>query len=121
MLNDQTNGKLDEIFETAAKMGERELMNLQNQILYLSGYACHGEDWKTRCDLYTDFAPLSFSFCMFVREAPEDEFKFWFNGGLIFHGNHDGWGDGGAPTFSVSLCGLKDSEQGMAGKWQVHT
>lgn len=47
-----------------------------------------------------------------VVNRHQDE-KFWFNGGLIFHGPHDGGGNGGAPTFSVSLT----PQDG----WSIHT
>ncbi len=49
-----------------------------------------------------DFAPLSFGFSAGSLV-----------GGIIFHGPHDGFGSGGAPTFSVSL----DNNPG----WQIHT
>lgn len=37
------------------------------------------------------------------------------NGGMIFHGPHDNGGDGGAPTFSVSLSGTTKP------RWEIHT
>ena len=37
----------------------------------------------------------------------------WFNGGLIFHGAHDGHGSGAAPTFAVSLTPTTG--------WSIHT
>lgn len=43
----------------------------------------------------------------------QENYKRWFNGGLIYHGTHDNGGDGGAPTFSVNLT----PENG----WSVHT
>lgn len=52
--------------------------------------------------LYSDFAPLSFGWCAGNLV-----------GGLIFHGSHDGFGDGGFPSLSVSL----DNTEG----WQLHT
>ncbi len=51
---------------------------------------------------YKDFAPLSFGW----RAGG-------LTGGLIYHGPHDGHGDGGAPTFSVSLTDIDG--------WQLHT
>lgn len=54
------------------------------------------------CWLGYDFAPLSFTWAAGT-----------LYGGLIFHGPHDGYGSGGAPTFSVSL----DNTAG----WQLHT
>jgi hypothetical protein len=58
--------------------------------------------FRGKCFLYSDFAPMSFYFelCNAV-DGKRD-----FNGGLIFHGKHDGGGNGGAPTFSVSVTPL---------------
>jgi len=44
-----------------------------------------------------------------------NEGKFVLYGGFIFHGPHDGFGNGGAPTFSVSL--FSDRKAG----WSIHT
>lgn len=55
-----------------------------------------------RLKLYKDFAPYSFEFSM-----------SGLAGGLIFHGNHDGGGNGSAPTFSVSLTPVDG--------WSIHT
>lgn len=52
--------------------------------------------------LTSDFAPLSFGFSG----------NKW-RGGVIFHGPHDGYGSGSAPTFSVSLNNIEG--------WEVHT
>lgn len=59
--------------------------------------------------LADDFAPLSFYW--FIRREGE----VIYNGGIIFHGPHDGGGDGGAPTFSVSL------DRSTAPRWSIHT
>lgn len=57
---------------------------------------------KGICQVGYDFAPLSFG---------------WAAGGLIggciFHGPHDGGGDGGAPTFAVCVT--------AADGWRLHT
>src|SRR5574338_796701 len=53
--------------------------------------------------LYKDFAPYSFEFGI-----PNVVF-----GGIIFHGQHDGFGNGSAPTYTVCL----NSTNG----WSVHT
>lgn len=58
--------------------------------------------------LWTDFAPLSFAWSAMTAEG-----KSWMNGGLIFHGGHDGYGSGAAPTYAVSL----DKADG----WRLHT
>jgi len=57
--------------------------------------------------LFQDFAPHSFEFVR-LRNG-----EHVYNGGLIFHGPHDGGGNGGAPTFSVSLT----PQDG----WSIHT
>jgi hypothetical protein len=76
------------------------------------------EHWKTRDTKYPtktrimcDFAPLSFYFEKVVMI--DGEWKRDYNGGIIFHGSHDGGGDGGAPTFSVSLTPVDG--------WATHT
>ena len=89
-----------------------QIDNFKENMDYLSGYACH-EGRETRCEMYQDGAPYSFYFVMHLKRKGEDEFKPWFNGGLIYHGPHDGFGDGGAPTFSVNI----NNSQG----WSVYT
>lgn len=67
---------------------------------------------ETRVTLYSDFAPHSFGFDKeYLSE--DGTWRFDYNGGLIYHGPHDNGGDGGAPTFSVSL----DPHHG----WSIHT
>ena len=106
MLVDKTNGKLDEVKEFAAKVGKSE--QLQKELDYLANYS----DRETRCLLFTDFAPQSFQFTMEVKNK-DGEWEYWFNGGLIFHGAHDGHGSGAAPTFSVTLTPTDG--------WSIHT
>lgn len=67
----------------------------------------NGDDYEVH--LYTDFAPYSFYFLVQNKETSRTR----MNGGVIFHGPHDGYGNGGAPTFSVSLTGTKG--------WSIHT
>ncbi len=118
MIVDQSEGRLVEARAHADKIGLRD--QLEKQLTYLAEYACQTDPNRTRCVLYTDFAPMSFYFVMFVKKeigeapnCPDDGYKRWFNGGLIFHGPHDNGGDGGAPTFSVNLS----PQDG----WSVHT
>lgn len=85
--------------------------NLEEQLRYLDGYAERGDRGRTRCVLYPDGAPYSFGFVMQARR--EGVYEFWFNGGLLLHGPHDGGGNGGSPTFAVCL-------QPTVG-WSVHT
>lgn len=63
--------------------------------------------------LFSDFAPQSFTFCVMKKRCSEDEWERLYNGGLIFHGQHDSGGDGGAPTYSVNLT----PHDG----WSIHT
>tara|TARA_Y100000310_G_scaffold194826_1_gene194838 strand:- start:304 stop:645 length:342 start_codon:yes stop_codon:yes gene_type:complete len=89
-----------------------EGQDLDSRLAYLAGYACHNTPEDTRCRLFPDFAPQSFAFTM-ERKNKAGQYEYWFNGGLIFHGNHDGGGDGSAPTFSVNLNPVSG--------WSVHT
>ena len=59
--------------------------------------------------LYSDFAPLSLEFSVTENE------KIILYGGFIFHGAHDGYGSGSAPTFSVNID--PDNKPG----WSIHT
>lgn len=133
MIVDQSEGRLEEARAHADKIGLRD--QLEKQLKYLAEYACQSDPERTRCLLYTDFAPMSFYFVMFKKKptessqleagaypeghqrtrlmCPDDGYERWFNGGLIFHGPHDNGGDGGAPTFSVNLT----PQDG----WSVHT
>jgi hypothetical protein len=105
MLVDKTGGALDKIKAFAAQ--HNKLEQLTQELEYLANY---GQS-ETQCLLYTDFAPHSLSFVMQRKHG--DEWKFWFNGGLIFHSNHDGYGSGSAPTFS---CCLNPTDG-----WSIHT
>lgn len=100
-----------EYFETVEKFAKdtNQFELLEKQLVYLAGYS----DRNTRCTLYKDFAPFSFAFSIEVWVEETEEFKYWFNGGLIYHGKHEGYGSGTAPTFSISL----DKAEG----WRVHT
>jgi hypothetical protein len=92
--------KLAEAREIAERIGLRE--NLERQLRYLDEYAEHGDRGKTRCVLYPDGAPYSFGFVIELRQS-DGNYRTWFNGGLLFHGPHDGGGNGGAPTYAVCL------------------
>jgi hypothetical protein len=115
---------------------------LEKQLEYLSMYANYDHIDNCIVILFPDFAPSSFAISWYARgkdaypqttldniqnlitrrtrysdsvsEVLESYgYKFWFNGGLIYHGTHDGGGDGGAPTFSVNLSPVNG--------WSVHT
>lgn len=102
-MKDCTNGKLQEALEYANSIGNA---TLQNCLDNLDRFDVNN---NAETEIYTDFAPKSF---YFVRKK---DGIFWGNGGIIFHGNHDNGGDGGYPTFSVSLDGNTEA------RWQIHT
>ena len=47
------------------------------------------------------------------RKQPDGSYKYWFEGGLIYHGPHDGYGSGQNPTLSVCVNPTDD--------WAIHT
>lgn len=103
MINDHTNGKLAEIKVYATEHNLEDSFN--------KTFARFETFAKSSCEvnLYSDFAPLS----LYFEITKED--KLVLNGGFIFHGPHDGYGNGGAPTFSVSI----ESEKQPG--WSIHT
>ena len=110
MLKIQNQEHYDRVIEFAEKAGRME--QLQERLDYLDTYAEHGDRGKTQCVLGYDWAPYSFNFTMLVR-GDNGEYKHWFNGGLIFHGQHDNGGDGSSPTFAVCL--------NPTDGWSIHT
>ena len=113
MLVDKTEGKLGKIREFAEKQGK--LGEFQKLLDYLDNYSSQ----PVRCTLYRDWAPMSLTFTIERQEelgAPKDReqrWAHWFNGGLIYHGSHDGYGSGSAPTLSVTV--------GPTDGWSIHT
>ena len=103
MIIDKTNGRLDEI-KAFAK--EHDLMDsFIDTFQRLENYSNKGYE----VSLYSDFAPLSLEFSI------ANQGRFEFNGGFIFHGKHDGFGNGGAPPFSILLSTEKKTG------WSIHT
>jgi len=103
MITDNSNGRLDEI-KTFAK--EHDLLESFNRTFSrLETYSAKGYT----VTLYSDFAPLSLEFSI------KENDRLMLYGGFIFHGPHDGYGNGSAPTFSVSLS--TDKKAG----WSIHT
>lgn len=88
-INVDDQDYFDSIFAFAVSLGGERLESLQKSLEQISRIQknCGG-----RAELYRDFAPQSFGWS-----------AGGMAGGCIFHGAHDGGGDGGAPTFSVSL------------------
>jgi hypothetical protein len=103
MIIDKSNGRLDQI-KAFAK--ENDLMeSFLETFARLETYSDKGY----QVSLYCDFAPLSLEFVI------TDQDRLVLNGGFIFHGKHDGFGNGGAPTFSVLI-----SDEKKTG-WSIHT
>lgn len=121
MLKIEDRKHLREVFQFARRIGMID--QLKDQLRRLDTYAENDERGATRCRLFKDFAPYSFFFRMDLDRAhvnspdahvfDRDGYTDWFCGGLIFHGAHDNGGDGGAPTFSVSLVPTSG--------WSIHT
>jgi len=110
MLKIENQEHFDKVKAFAKANGRME--QLQEKLDYLDTYADHEKEGLTQCMLGYDWAPYSFSFLMMKKDS-NGEFQPWFNGGLIFHGPHDGGGNGGAPTFSVCLSPTDG--------WSIHT
>ncbi len=78
----------------------------------LDKLANFGRTGHTRCTLYRDGAPYSFGFS--IEALGEDgTWRHWFDGGLLYHGPHDGHGSGAPPTFAVTLTPTHG--------WSIHT
>jgi hypothetical protein len=112
MIEDKTNGYLDDVKASKQAQQIEGRHSLSQALAYLDGYAERNDRGKTRCLLFKDFAPLSFTFTM-ERRNQDGAYEYWFNGGLIYHGPHDKGGGGSFPTLSVAL----EPTHG----WLVHT
>ena len=105
----QVEDYLAEVRAFADKHKLRE--QLEGKLNYLDTYAEHeGDRGATRCHLFTDFAPHSFSILMEKRQE-DGSYDRWWNGGLIYHA--PGGGNGGMPELSVNLNPTVG--------WMVHT
>ena len=101
MINDQTGGKLQETLEFARKNNDGSLKRCIDRLNKVDG------ELGSVTTIFNDFAPKSFEF---VRKK---EGKFCGNGGIIYHGPHDGYGSGGPPSFSVCVS--------KTNGWAIHT
>lgn len=102
----------DEVVAFATKAGKYnggDNSSLKSRLDYLERY---GGDDRTRVRLYRDRAPCSFGFVIEKKDAA-GEWRHLFTGGLLYHGAHDGFGSGAAPTLAVTL----DPTNG----WSIHT
>ena len=113
-MKDLTDGKLQETLEFAKTIGDNSLQACLDRLKKVEeNYNEEGKiDVETQ--IFNDFAPKSFEFCrVWYKNGRDYKPEFMSNGGIIFHGKHDNGGDGGAPTFSVSLTPCNG--------WQIHT
>jgi hypothetical protein len=87
---------------------------LANRLSYLENYGGKGEDGtdRMRVRLIRDCAPMSFYFLLEQKTA-DGAWGRVIEGGLLYHGSHDGNGSGAGPTFAVTL----DPTVG----WSIHT
>lgn len=110
-MKDYTNGGLEKVRKFADETGQREQFEKDLARLTdrekLDNVGNGGK--KSEVELYNDFAPHSF----FWSWKEVETGRQIMCGGLIYHGKHDNGGDGGAPTFSVSLT----PQSG----WSIHT
>lgn len=111
-MKDLTNGHLEKVRKFADETGQRKQLDeaLERLCANKEGRENVGnQGQKSEVELYPDFAPQSFYWVWRNLETG----NIIMNGGLIYHGKHDNGGDGGAPTFSVSLT----PQSG----WSIHT
>lgn len=85
-------------------LAHEQVESFKENLERLAGFARGGS--KVRIGL--DFAPLSFGFAVIRPDG-----SAWICGGLIFHGSHDGGGNGGAPTYAVCVTPTDG--------WSIHT
>lgn len=112
MINITNQEHFDKVMAFAQELGAEE--ELQKRLDYLGKYACPDDDPEyTRCDIGYDGAENSFSFAMHKRV--NGEYKYWFNGGLIYRGPGRPL-DGSAPQLTVSLTPSKKVHD-----WSIHT
>jgi hypothetical protein len=90
--------------------GQRE--SLERRLGQLAKLCDDGTGTAARTRLFPDFAPHSFEFQV-ERRTPAGGWEFVMNGGLIYHGRHDAGGNGGAPTYAVTMSPVDG--------WSIHT
>lgn len=98
---DKTNGKLEKIISFAREIKDPSIIHCLKRL----------KDYDTKVqsetNIYPDWAPHSLYFERVYKNGSKT------NGGIIYHGSHDGYGSGAAPSFSVSITGAKG--------WSIHT
>jgi hypothetical protein len=117
MLIIENSAHFDDVVAFAKKIdlyeGESNA-SLKSRLEYLKNYGGKNGDGsdRSRVRMSKDFAPYSFYFVIEQKDR-DGEWRTLFNGGLLYHGPHDGHGSGAAPTFAVSLTPTTG--------WSIHT
>ncbi|HUW09537.1 MAG TPA: DUF4120 family protein [Anaerolineae bacterium] len=96
----------DKVAAFAVEAGKAE--SLQESLDQLQRIA---DNFSAKIHIGYDFAPYSLSFS--IDKGEGEDRRTVLNGGVIFHGSHDGGGNGGAPTYSVNLNPVDG--------WSIHT
>lgn len=118
-LNKNNDPKSPEAQEAVKKLRK----SLRDKLIYLHTYSCRNERGELdlslrRCRMYPDhYDDFDFNFVLEnpvkkVTDAKVTEWQRWFNGGMVFHGAHNGYGSGG---FLTSVC--VEPTHG----WAIHT
>ena len=102
-MKDFTNGVLQEELRKAEEENNPTLKQCLDRLKRVE------ENLECETNITIDFAPRSFFFARMRNNT------FIGNGGIIYHGPHDNGGNGGAPTFSVSLS------EDRSARWEIHT
>ena len=103
-MKDLTEGMLGKELEYAKSIGNDTLQKCIDRIKQIDWYL------DAESSISNDFAPRSFEFVRIGKRG-----NVMLNGGIIYHGPHDGYGSGSAPSFSVSIDDSKEI------RWEIHT
>lgn len=113
-MKDLTDGKLQEALDFAKKMNNNSLQDCLDRLKKTEENIRENSGKDIETHIYPDFAPLSFEFVRVDYKNGRDyKPDFLSNGGIIYHGPHDGFGSGASPTFSVCLTPTDG--------WSIHT
>lgn len=112
-MKDYTNGKLEEIRRFARETSQlQQFENCLNRLLERESKKNIGngmDEHGSEIELYGDFSPHSLTWSWVDLKTG----RTIMTGGLIYHGKHDEFGSGEAPSFAVTL-------EPTVG-WSIHT
>jgi hypothetical protein len=113
MLEIKSQEYYDRVVKFAEAKGWKKY--LDQRLDYLRKYADQEEKGLCRVELYKDSSPASFAIRWYKRKE-DGTYEYWFNGGLIFHGDQTGWDEKGeyVDPFAVRL--VADNNP-----WGIHT